>query len=167
MRVKVNDGKTKDVAITDVTPKTTLYRATNNICIIALLRCASLTAKRANAYPFPVSKNSAKSPLKTAFWTHWKNRVTRLPYCTTPTSTSRRKPRKSGTNRRTAESRRGKSRRRCKGKGRSRGESQSRGKSGVKGWNFGGIESGGSYPGGTRQRNQSRGQTRSEKVTEY
>ena len=54
-------GKQRTSQLPNVTPENyQLYRATNNICIIALLRCASLIAKRANAYPFPVSKSSAK-----------------------------------------------------------------------------------------------------------
>lgn len=133
MRVKVNDGKTKDVAITDVTPENYIVPSNEQHlyhCIIEVRKFDSETGKRLSV---PRIQKFGKKSFENGILDALKNRVTRLPYCTTPTSTSRRKPTKSGTNRRTAESRRGKSRRRCKGKGRSRGESQSRGKSGVKG----------------------------------
>lgn len=66
MRVKVSEGKTKDVAIIDVTPEITLSRTMRNICIIALSKLRNSIAKRANGYQSHVFRNSAKKAMKTA-----------------------------------------------------------------------------------------------------
>ena len=134
MRVKVNEGKTKDVAITDVTPENYIVPSNEQHlyhCVIEVRKFDSETGKRLSV---PRIQKFGKKSFENGILDALKKQGYTITVLHDPNEyVKAQAEEKSGTNRRTAESRRGKSRRRCKGKGRSRGESQSRGKSGVKG----------------------------------
>lgn len=95
MRVKTaTEGKTKDVAITDVTPENYIVPSNEQHlyhCVIEVRKFDSETGKRLSV---PRIQKFGKKSFENGILDALKNRVTRLPYCTTPTSTSRRKPRK-------------------------------------------------------------------------
>lgn len=95
MQVKTaTEGKTKDVAITDVTPENYIVPSNEQHlyhCIIEVRKFDSETGKRLSV---PRIQKFGKKSFENGILDALKNRVTRLPYCTTPTSTSRRKPRK-------------------------------------------------------------------------
>lgn len=95
MQVKTAiEGKTKDVAITDVTPENYIVPSNEQHlyhCVIEVRKFDSETGKRLSV---PRIQKFGKKSFENGILDALKNRVTRLPYCTTPTSTSRRKPRK-------------------------------------------------------------------------
>lgn len=135
MHVKTaTEGKTKDVAITDVTPENYIVPSNEQHlyhCVIEVRKFDSETGKRLSV---PRIQKFGKKSFENGILDALKKTGLHDYRIARPQRVRQGASRgKSGTNRRTAESRRGKSRRRCKGKGRSRGESQSRGKSGVKG----------------------------------
>ena len=70
MRVKVSEGKTKDVAIIDVTPEN--YIVPDNEkhlyhCVIEVRKFDGETGKRLSV---PRIQKFGKNRLKAAFWTH-------------------------------------------------------------------------------------------------
>ena len=135
MRVKTaTEGKTKDVAITDVTPENYIVPSNEQHlyhCVIEVRKFDSETGKRLSV---PRIQKFGKKSFENGILDALKKQGYTITVLHDPNeyvkAQAEEKAARTAAQQKAAEE---KARRRCKGKGRSRGESQSRGKSGVKG----------------------------------
>ena len=135
MRVKTaTEGKTKDVAITDVTPENYIVPSNEQHlyhCVIEVRKFDSETGKRLSV---PRIQKFGKKSFENGILDALKKQGYTITVLHDPNeyvkAQAEEKAARTAAQQKAAEE---KARRRCKGKGRSRGESQSRGKRGVKG----------------------------------
>ena len=171
MRVKVSEGKTKDVAIIDVTPEN--YIVPDNEkhlyhCVIEIKKFDSETGKRLS---IPCIQKFGKKGYENSIADNLKKQGYTITVLHDPNESRGGRKGKG----RESQSRRGKSQSRCQSESRGGRQSPCRGKGSIESRDLGRIESGGRYPGdnckGTQSRCQSKSrggrQSRGQKVTEY